>query len=197
MSELVPETEKTGKKAFRISYILIALLTLVCLLQAVALMGRNNARQKDLVLPLHKRDATLVRTYSQPSPASPLMTAWDSDPFEEFDAMSRRMSNLMRQAYIMSVPLIQSFHTMGGFDFTPAVDLEETADAYILRSDLPGLDKDKIGVTVRDNIVTLEGVRETSAESQDEKKGFYSQERSYGSFSRSLNLPGPVDESNI
>ncbi|MBU9889794.1 MAG: Hsp20/alpha crystallin family protein, partial [Candidatus Omnitrophica bacterium] len=75
--------------------------------------------------------------------------------------------------------------------------LEETADAYILRSDLPGLDKDKIGVTVRDNIVTLKGVRETSAESQDEKKGFYSQERSYGSFSRSLNLPGPVDESNI
>jgi len=37
-----------------------------------------------------------------------------------------------------------------GFDFTPAVDLEETKDAYIVRSDLPGLEKDKIDLTVKE-----------------------------------------------
>ena len=46
-------------------------------------------------------------------------------------------------------------------------------------------------------MLTLQGVRETGSETRDEKRGFYSQERSYGSFSRTITLPGPVDEGNI
>jgi len=40
-------------------------------------------------------------------------------------------------------------------------------------------------------------VREITNETADQKKGYFAQERSYGSFARSLSLPGPVDESRI
>ena len=70
-------------------------------------------------------------------------------------------------------------------------------DVNIVRSDLPGLEKDKISVTVENNVLTVQGMRQTSSEADDKNRGFYSQERSYGSFSRSFNLPGPVDDSQI
>lgn len=193
MAELEPEAEK---KKFRVSYVIIALLAVVCVLQTLMLLGHQNRKPVFADPPLPKPETAMVKVFPH-AVATTLTSPWDGDPFDEFDAVSRRVSNMMRQAFMMSAPLMNTFSASGGFDFMPAVDLEETEDAYVLRGDLPGLDKDKISVTVRDNIVTLEGVRETSSESQDSKKGFYSQERSYGSFARSLNLPGPVDESKI
>lgn len=110
------------------------------------------------------------------------------DAFSSIGRLSRHMSSLFEQ--------------MGGSDlmnasFMPAVDMEETKDAYIVRSDVPGLDKDKIDVTVRGNMLTIQGVREMGRETADERSGYYSQERSYGSFARSIMLPGPVDDVNI
>ncbi len=111
--------------------------------------------------------------------------------------MSRRMAGLMQHAFMFGSPLFQNMPQSTGFDFTPAVDLEETKDAYIVKSDLPGLEKDKINLTVKENVLTIEGVREVLDQKKDEKSGYYAQERSYGSFSRSLSLPGPVDEAKI
>ncbi len=193
MSELTSGTEK---KKLRTLHIIIAVLAVASLAQAAALVIQHQRHAVAAnVLPAR---TTAVVARGIP-PAAPLLFADPraEDPFEEFDAVSRRMSNMMRRAFMSSAPLMRSLGATGGFDFTPAVDLEETENAYILRGDLPGLDKDKISVTVKNNILTLEGMRETTNESQDSKKGYYSQERSYGSFSRSLSLPGPVDETKV
>lgn len=74
---------------------------------------------------------------------------------------------------------------------------EEKNSFYILRVDLPGLDKDKINITVRGTLLTVQGVRASESESQDDEQGFYAKESSYGSFSRTLTLPGPVAEGRI
>ena len=50
---------------------------------------------------------------------------------------------------------------------------------------------------MRDNLLTIQGVRKTETQTEDEQGGFYAQERSYGSFSRTITLPGPVDENAI
>lgn len=121
----------------------------------------------------------------------------DDDPWETFDAMSRRMNSLIQHAFVFGSPLFQTSALDSGFDLTPAVDLEETQDAYIVTSDLPGLEKDKIDLTVKENILTIEGRRETTQETKDPNQSYYAQERSYGSFARSLSLPGPVDEAKI
>jgi HSP20 family protein len=120
-----------------------------------------------------------------------------SDPLQELEKLRTRMNRLFNTALTYGPPLAHSLSGGAFSDFIPAIDLEETDKAYIVRGDLPGLEKDKINVTVRGNLVTIQGIRQTQSEKQDEQGGFYAQERSYGSFARTLTLPGPVDESRV
>jgi len=76
--------------------------------------------------------------------------------------------------------------------YSPAVDLREEADRYILEADLPGLKKEDIGLSVENNVLTLKGTR--SGEEWKQEGGYRSIERSYGSFQRSFQLPVGVDE---
>ena len=72
----------------------------------------------------------------------------------------------------------------------PAVDVEETADAYVFRADLPGVSSKDVKVTVHSDTITLRGERK-----QEEKNSEGSRhrvERAYGSFERSFTLGLPV-----
>lgn len=192
-------------KKVRTSSVIIAVLAVIVLVQTVVLVQQNRKQEQ-----FEKRQAELQglkktshkQRLAQPAqrsrtPDRAARVAAYADPWESFDDLSQRMNHLMRHAFTFGSPLFQNMPVSGGFDFTPAVDFEETKDAYVVKSDLPGLEKDKIHITVRDNILTIEGLRETAQETQDAKDGYYAQERSYGSFSRSLSLPGPVEESKI
>ena len=73
---------------------------------------------------------------------------------------------------------------------TPAVDVEETPDAYVFRADLPGMSSKDVKVTVHNDTLTLRGERK-----QEEKKSegsLHRVERAYGSFERSFTLGLPV-----
>lgn len=193
-------------KKIKVTHVVIVLLVLIAGLQAVALLHQSRRqaalekRQEQLMgLPQGATAALRPRPHPAASKFSQALPQgfMDEDPFAMFDQMSRRMNSLMQHAFMFGSPLFQNMPQNAGFDFTPAVDLEETKDAYIVRSDLPGLEKDKIDLTVRENVLTLEGVRQVTNTTDDQKNGYYAQERSYGSFARSLSLPGPVDESKI
>lgn len=195
-----------SEKKVSAAHIIIAVLVAVVLLQTIVLIqqGQRHAalekRQNEAIasrpgeasVPYPRERAVVSR-----APKTFPQTFSNDDPWEAFDQMSQRMNNLMQHAFMFGSPLFQNMPESTGFDFTPAVDLEETKDAYIVKSDLPGLEKDKINLTVRENILTIEGVRQAANETRDQKSGYYAQERSYGSFARSLGLPGPVDESKI
>jgi HSP20 family protein len=73
----------------------------------------------------------------------------------------------------------------------PAMDLVETADHYVLRADLPGLDDDDVKVQLEDNVLTISGERKAQHEQHEE--GYYRIERAFGNFARSLTLPEGVD----
>ena len=70
------------------------------------------------------------------------------------------------------------------------VDVEETADAYLVRADLPGIAKDQIKVEINDDIVTIsaEYKSETTAEAKVLRT-----ERRAGAATRSFRLPAAVD----
>src|SRR5271157_3097412 len=76
--------------------------------------------------------------------------------------------------------------------FNPKVDIEETKDSYIVKADLPGLEKESIQVNVSDDILTIRGERKT--EREDKSKTHYRIERQYGSFERSFQLPEVIVE---
>jgi HSP20 family protein len=77
----------------------------------------------------------------------------------------------------------------------PPMDLVETADHYVLRADLPGLDDGDVNIQLEDNMLTISGERKTEHEQGGE--GYYRLERAFGAFSRSLTLPDGVDPDNV
>ncbi|HJZ62212.1 MAG TPA: Hsp20/alpha crystallin family protein [Miltoncostaeaceae bacterium] len=79
--------------------------------------------------------------------------------------------------------------------WSPAIDLVETADAIVLKADLPGLGKDDVDVEVDDNVLTISGERRFT---ETVEEGRFSRiERAYGTFSRSITLPQGVKSDQI
>jgi HSP20 family protein len=79
----------------------------------------------------------------------------------------------------------------GSRRWTPAMDLVETDDHFVLRADLPGMEQSDVTIELEDNVLTVSGERK--AEHQEKHEGFYRLERAFGSFSRSLTLPKGID----
>ncbi|MER3536920.1 MAG: heat-shock protein [Thermus sp.] len=72
--------------------------------------------------------------------------------------------------------------------WTPAVDLLEEEDGYLLLVDVPGVRPEDLELLEEGSVLTLAGVRHPLP-------GTYLQEeRPYGVFRRTLHLPGPVEE---
>ncbi len=79
--------------------------------------------------------------------------------------------------------------------WTPAMDLVEADDHFVLKADLPGLGEDDISIEIQDNTLTVSGERRSEHEARE--RGWYRVERSFGRFSRSLTLPEGVDPDGI
>ncbi len=74
--------------------------------------------------------------------------------------------------------------------WSPRVDISETDDEYIVRAEVPGVSKDDIKVTIKENVLTISGEKKQEKETKNEN--FHRIERVYGSFSRTFTLPGAV-----
>lgn len=70
-------------------------------------------------------------------------------------------------------------------------DMVETEKAIEVSIELPGMEMKDIEVTVNDDMLTVKG--EKKIERQEEKKGYYLSERSYGAIYRTIPLPPGVD----
>lgn len=79
--------------------------------------------------------------------------------------------------------------------FTPAVDVHETADFYLLSFDLPGVPQKDVTIHTANNRLTVSGERHSQKQSED--KLFKRLERSTGRFQRSFQLPPDIDETKI
>ena len=77
----------------------------------------------------------------------------------------------------------------------PAVDVIESEKGYEITADLPGMEEKNIEIKVTDGVLTMTGERQE--EKEEKKKDYYLQERSFGSFQRSFELPESVDPEKI
>jgi HSP20 family protein len=82
----------------------------------------------------------------------------------------------------------------GSTQWMPQVEVFQRGNDLIVRADLPGLGKDDVQVDVADDTLTIHGERKQ--EREEEREGWYRNERSYGSFHRVIPLPeGTITES--
>lgn len=77
----------------------------------------------------------------------------------------------------------------------PAINVAETNDAFEVTAELPGVDEKDINVSLDDNQLVISG--EKKAESTREEKNWHVEERSYGSFYRSMSLPFEPEDGAI
>jgi HSP20 family protein len=79
--------------------------------------------------------------------------------------------------------------------WTPAVDIAEQENEYIVKMELPGVNKDDVKISLEANILTIKG--EKKQEKEEKNKNLHRVERSYGSFQRSFTLPTTVKSDKI
>jgi len=73
---------------------------------------------------------------------------------------------------------------------SPRLNVEENDNAWIISAELPGVAKDDVKVNFQDNVLTISG--EKKFEKEDKNKNYHRVERSYGKFSRSLNINSAI-----
>lgn len=80
-------------------------------------------------------------------------------------------------------------------DWTPAVDIREEADNYLLTADLPGVKPEDIDITMENGVLTIQGKRDE--ETRSETEGYKRYERIRGSFMRRFALPDTANGEDI
>ena len=109
-------------------------------------------------------------------------------PFEEmerrFEELFRRPLSLLRPTWLprLRMPELE--------ELAPTIDIFEEGGEVVIKAELPGIKKEDIEVKLTDNTITISG--EKKKEEKVEKKNYYRMERSYGSFTRSFDLPSEV-----
>ncbi len=79
--------------------------------------------------------------------------------------------------------------------FNPTVDIEENDDEFLFHAELPGLDKENVKISLKDNILTISG--EKAQKNKDKKLNFHRIESAYGKFQRCFKLPQNVKQEDI
>jgi len=79
--------------------------------------------------------------------------------------------------------------------WTPAGDIKEADDRFVVHADIPGVKPEDIEVSMKDGVLTVKGER--TQESKEEKDGYRRVERMSGSFFRRFVLPDITDTDNI
>ncbi len=79
--------------------------------------------------------------------------------------------------------------------WAPSADVTEDENEYVIRMDIPGMEKKDIKVNFQDDRLTVTGERRK--EEKEEKKDFIRRERYYGSFYRAFTLPEKIKDEKI
>jgi len=114
------------------------------------------------------------------------LTVWD--PFREMEALLDRYGRTSRKTLAKSDD--RAFEVG---DWMPQVDISETEEAFIVKAELPGVEKEDVCVNFENSILTIRG--EKKVETEDKKR--HRVECSYGSFIRSFTLPQTIKADKI
>ena len=79
---------------------------------------------------------------------------------------------------------------------SPAVDIRENKDGYVLEADLPGMEEKDLDIKIEDNLLVISAEKKESAEKNEEDRYILRERRSF-SFKRSFVLPKDADAKKV
>ena len=78
--------------------------------------------------------------------------------------------------------------------FAPLVDVDETADSFVVRVELPGIDAAEVELTVESDSLAIKGEKKLL----DVEEGHsYIHERRHGKFSRTITFPSVISTDDV
>lgn len=77
------------------------------------------------------------------------------------------------------------------------LDVVENDDEFIVKADVAGIDPENIEITFTDNNLSIKGEVSDEREEEGEEGRYHLRERRYGTFSRTISMPGTVDVNDI
>lgn len=99
------------------------------------------------------------------------------DPLSDLRAWQERLERLARPH---------------GEPWTPAIDVYETPDAYIITVEVPGVSRDQVELAAEDTRLTIRG-RRREEQARDDGAHYHRIERGYGAFTRSFEFAQRID----
>jgi len=103
--------------------------------------------------------------------------------------LQHEMNRLFGRFFGDTTPFFDSFPAF------PPVSVSENDKAFTVTAEIPGIAAEELDVRVDGNMLTIRG--EKKDEKKDEKDNWYRVERSYGSFTRRIELPSAVDTAHV
>lgn len=114
------------------------------------------------------------------------LTQWE--PFRGLVSLRSDFDRLF-ESFFGNLPVVQESM------WAPVVDIVEKNGNIEVKAELPGMSKEDIKVTVKDNVLSLSGERKQEIETKE--KTFHRIERFYGSFCRNIQLPERVKADKV
>jgi HSP20 family protein len=136
-----------------------------------------------------------------PATGSPPMSMMQSpistwDPFRDLETFSRRLGGFFgRMPSISEVKIDGDLDRITASRWSPAVDVIETEEEYLIKAELPAIERNEVKVSVEEGHLVIEGERKWESEHKDAK--IHRVERAYGSFTRSFRLPDDADATKV
>lgn len=116
------------------------------------------------------------------------LTSWN--PFRELESMQDRILRAM------NLSASRNGGAAGNVtEWSPSVDISEDDKEYVIKAELPEVDKEKVKIVVENGVLCIKGERRF--EKEEKNKKYHRIERSYGSFMRSFTLPDDADPAKV
>jgi HSP20 family protein len=105
-------------------------------------------------------------------------------PFSELMSLRQAMDKLFEDSFVRPSRALAAL----GEVTVPALDVYQTPSEVVVKATLPGVRREDVSIDITGDTLTIRG--EAKAEEEIKREDYLYQERRYGSFSRSVVLPG-------
>lgn len=112
-----------------------------------------------------------------------MLTTWN--PIRDLDTMQDRI--LRSLGLDMNRRMPNDLQSLTTAEWAPSVDISEDDQEYLIKAELPEVNKEDVKVIVENGLVAIKGERKF--ERKETHKKYHRIERSYGSFVRSFAIP--------
>lgn len=117
------------------------------------------------------------------------------NPFREMDDLQRRLSSLLDWSPFRHSSLTTDDENISVTQWAPLVDIAEDEKEYLVKVELPEVQKDDVKVTVENGTLSISGERKSEKEEKGRK--LHRIERYYGRFERSFSIPDDAEADNV